>query len=287
MMCMSADRAEFSGTRIYVGDAVVEGRYVHVLAYQNVAKNLSDKPNAMILPFPASKPMVEQNVIDTTEFKGFLKDISEATVIRRRSRSFGEDFYGATLSAKALVFDSGSYTVVLANKTDQIPEALNKVPINKRPTLTDNFLADFGQLYPEHQVAVCCWDGSVEAEPILWWYEPINADTYFVPTMDAHDGNAPDIKAVVNTDHIISVSHPSGKQVNYTHDTEKMPTRARNLLPTHVHGVKLHRPMRNGDMTIKVSDIKSKYDGRSGPMIVRTNAKQPDVVSIEMAGWTD
>jgi hypothetical protein len=285
-MCMSANRAEFSVTRIYVGEATRDNKRVHVLAYQNTAKNLADKPNAMILPIPSSAEMNEKNVIDTTDFKGFMKDIADATKISDRSFSKGSDRRLRSLGS-IHVFNSGSYTVVLSKDTQQIAEALDRcVAINKRPSISESFLEGFGKLYPDHQIAVCCWDGKVEAEPLLWWYEPQDTTLYFVPTMDAHDGNPPNPEAYVHCDHVISVGHASGKQVHYT--TDNIPETARNLLPTNVHGVRLPGRMRNGDMHIVVADIKEQYNAlHDGPTIIRRNAKQPDVCALPMRGWRE
>jgi len=33
--------------------------------------------------------------------------------------------------------------------------------------------------------------GYVDAEPLLWWYEPSDEENLFIPTMDAHDGGPP------------------------------------------------------------------------------------------------
>ena len=283
---MSADRAEFSGTRIYVGGAKRNDRYVHVLAYQNAAKNLSDRANAMILPFPASTPMNEENVIDTTEFKDFLEDISNASKTRPdRRRSLGADNDLLGSDSYALVFDSGSYTVVLASNADQIGGVLERVPANKRPTFNNAFLRDFGNLYPDHQIALCCWDGSIEAEPLLWWYEPKNPGTYFIPTMDAHDGNAPDTTAMVATDHVISIPGVGGKPVHYRNDN--IPAHVRELLPTTVHGGRPYWRMRNGDMKVTVADIKEKYESKGGPTLIRMGTKQPDICEVLMNGWRE
>src|SRR5689334_16907226 len=76
-MCCTFEKSEMSNTRIYVGEAVRQSKLVHVLAYQNNA--ISKGPNAMVLPFPTDVKLSQENVIDTTKFKTFLEDISEAS----------------------------------------------------------------------------------------------------------------------------------------------------------------------------------------------------------------
>ncbi len=171
-MCCTFTKSVMSKTRIYVGEAERNGETVHVLAYQNAAKTMG--ANAMVLPFPTYTAMGPDNVIDTRKFKNFLKDITEAS--REITKGFSADGMrrGMTLGAKSVaqVFSVGSYTVVLADNVSQIPEALERVPADRRPTVSKNFLKGYGTLYPKSPIAVCCWNGAIEAEPLMWWYVP-------------------------------------------------------------------------------------------------------------------
>src|SRR5271154_7122843 len=97
IMCMSSSPSVMSNTTIYAGEATHNDEQVHVLAYQNNAASLTNKPNAMILPFPAAKQMGQENVIDTRPFKSFLKDITNASRHRSFRRNFSEDFDGVEL----------------------------------------------------------------------------------------------------------------------------------------------------------------------------------------------
>ena len=262
-MCMSSSPAKFSTTKIYVGEATKDDKLVHVIAYQNNAESLSNEPNAMILPFPTSVPMTEDNVIDTSKFKNFLTDITEAS----KQKGFGRRGKFLSLGAAdcyslAQVFDVGSYTVILATNIDQISEALQRVPQNKRPTLSQDFLTGFGKLYPKQPIAICCWSGSVEAEPLLWWYEPKDKDVLFVPTMDSHDGLAPKLGVKVLVDHNISVGStlanafaPTTNQVEYSNH---IPDDVKSLLPTNVWGSQIHRFMENGDMFVRTEELRKK-----------------------------
>jgi hypothetical protein len=51
------------------------------------------------------------------------------------------------------VFYVGSYTVILAENVKQIPEALTRVAVSKRPKISSNFLIGFDKLYPGQPVA--------------------------------------------------------------------------------------------------------------------------------------
>jgi hypothetical protein len=247
-----------SSTRIYAGEAKgLSGRTLHVLAYQNVAK--TDGPNAMIIPFPTDRAMDEDNVIDTRPFKSFLKNIVDATKEQLRSDGRRSMMTLGMSSAKSMakVFDVGSYTVVLANHVDSVPAALSRVPAYRRPKMSDKFLSGIGDLYPDQPIAVCCWDGEIEAEPLMWWYEPHDTSKLFIPTMDAHDGQPPKKGEHVKTDHIICVGSMDvarGNEVHYS-QLDKMEAKVRRFLPKRVHGHKLPRTMENDDCFVKTAAL--------------------------------
>jgi len=261
-MCCTFTESKMSNTRIYVGEAHRQGKLVHVLAYQNAA--LSNRPNAMVLPFPTSVKMGQDNVIDTRKFKNFLEDISNASKSitkggDRRSMMLGSR--GFDRDELAEVFDSGSYTIVLATNVWQIPEALARVPVEKRPNVTSDFLIGYNELYPDQPIAVCCWNGAIEAEPLMWWYEPSNSESLFIPTMDAHNGKAPKIGERVETDHIISVGSTKiignlGYHVKYS-QSKNIPDDVKELLPLDVHGSKLPSRLENGDCLVKTVALHS------------------------------
>lgn len=287
-MCVSigAANASFSNTKLYVGEAMRNGKYVHVLAYQNKAKTGKNQPNAMIIPFPTNVAMGPQNVLDTSKFPKFLDEISSAT---RMTRLLSAD--GITKGARsfgiAQVFDVGSYTVVLADNVAQVPEALEKVPENKRPAVSADFLKAYGELYPNQPVALCCWNGAVEAEPLLWWYEPKNPETLFVPTMDAHDGSAPDLNADVDTDHIVSVGSTISISRSYYTGTVLYSSslgEAANLLPKHVVGTKLVGHYKNGDCFVNVSELNNS-DRTYEPIMKRGSSLNDAKLTIHMNGW--
>jgi hypothetical protein len=289
-MCMSTARANFSTTKVYAGEARLDGKYVHVVAYQNNAESQVDwQPNAMVLPFPTNVPMGRDNIINTSSFKGFLQDITNASKLVMKSLGGRRGFSASLGMADALVFESGSYTVILAESVLQIPKALLQVPEDKRPDLSYRFVLGFQKLYPDQPLAICCWKGSVEAEPLLWWYEPKDKGTLFLPTMDAHDGNAPNPEANVSTDHIVSVGSNilgdtysrKNNRVNYT---DKIPSQVKQLLPDYVYGSELPHTMKNGDMFVKTSDLKM-GDKFKVPTIKRGMTSNNTHTDLPMYGW--
>jgi hypothetical protein len=124
--------------------------------------------------------------------------------------------------------------------------ALTQVPESKRPSINTQMLEAFEHYYPGWPVAVCCWNGSVKPEPLLWWYEPRYPEWLFAPALDAHDGNPPDIHATVHVDHYVafgSAIQPQGQAVRYRDDAGPF----RSLLPSSVRGTSLLGGMSNGD----------------------------------------
>jgi len=243
-MCITSAEALLSGTRIYAGEARRRGQLVHVLAYQNSAKSLVRGPNAMILPLPAAVMPGRDNVLDTRGYKDFLKSICNATMDPNAPRAASAR--GIAGKGMADVFNVGSYTVVLASSAAQVPEALTRVPPEKRPAINEEVLSSFTANYPGWPLAVCCWDGSIEAEPLLWWYEPISTEVLFAPGLDAHDGKAPR-KQQVKVDAIVcfgSTLRPVGETpVTY----RDVPEDVAQFLPPSAVGEKITGAMPNGD----------------------------------------
>lgn len=131
-MCITTEPARLTNTTIYSAEAQRNGETFHVIGYQNtvVAKK---GPNAMILPLPAAGPLGPANCIDTRGFKDILKAYNQAVERlrpKRRSRStkaFGSDH--DSLDTRGFqVFQSGSYTVALAERPVTMRLALDAVP---------------------------------------------------------------------------------------------------------------------------------------------------------------
>lgn len=239
-MCMSVRPSEMSNTKIYVGEAMHKGKYVHVLAYQNSAK--TNEPNAMVLPIFTKEKVSKKNVLDTTSYKDLFNTIFAEPVTR--SMMLGV--------SKTRVFTSGSYTIVLAANINEANNALNKVPANKRPKLSAKFAESFDKLYAEYPVAICCWDGSISPEPLLWWYEPVEKDVLMVPTMDSHDGDKIDLNAQVKMDHYIAVGSAIKKLVGGRSVSFKQ-----NLMPISIKTVKVKGSYVNGDCMVSLDSLKN------------------------------
>ena len=283
---------KFSDTILYAAEARnPEGGYVHVLGYQNVAQNdvlgfdgwslgrigklvktlnpFRKSPtggNAMILPFPALPgTMTRDNVLDAEKCPALLDDMRKAV---RHPVAAASSVQSASFSLdpvpKIQIFDAaGIYTVVLARDARAIPDALAQVPSEKRPALNKGLFDDYAQWYPDWTIALCCFNNAEakRALPMLWWYEPMSDEELFLPTLDAHDGNSPDLDANVTVDHTIVVStyrpgddHGSGENAVYpkrfypVEFKDAVPPQLEHFVMDHVIGRDYYDQMRNGDM---------------------------------------
>jgi hypothetical protein len=255
-MCVTSAPARLASTIVFANRGTREGKPVHVLGYQNSAQNQAAGPNSMLLPIPSAAPMGPENMVDTRMFGSFLSDYAAALRPRTRGVTRGGGERSPTLSS-VQVFERGSYTVVLARNADaaEITAALESVPPGKRPTISAELLDAYSTVYPGWHLALCCFDGSVGSEPLLWWYEPAFAEL-FLPGLDAHDGRAPRLDAHVVVDHSLIVGASSHRrEVGYS--TVPVPrgvTRGvsdesiRGLFPSMITGiVDLRRAIPNGD----------------------------------------
>jgi len=260
-MCCSVSPAVFTNTRLYAAEAMRDGNIVHVLGYQNQARNHHDGPNAMILPFPA-KPgtMSKGNVVETTDFPKILEDMERAiTPPPEMTRGFSYGLIGSLSIPPVEIFEYGIYTVVLAQNALDIPGALDDVPEEKRPALNSALFEAYARWYPDWPIALCCFNNrdAQLATPMLWWYEPTNAEHLFLPALDAHDGNAPDLNTTVMVDHAVMASANvmlRGETVEYT---DEIPDSVEPLLPKKVLGRQYHMPMENGDFSIPLSKLRA------------------------------
>jgi len=202
-MCVSFGPADFSNTIIFA-DKLKNGQ--HVLGYQNTAENLSsNKVNAMLLPLPAANKLGPGSMIDTTSCKDIFKDMQDA-IPRRRTRGFGPAVIGCAAGSLGFqIFKSGVYTVLLASNASYIKFAINKLPEEERPVVANDILEAYQVWYPGWQMALCLWSGkdALEANPILWKFDPIYPERLFYPGLDAHDGMRPNL----NKNNNVSRSH--------------------------------------------------------------------------------
>lgn len=285
-MCVTLAPARLSNTILYAADVGLSSKPIHVLGYQNKPENSvspvrivgekswgwdtpptgqkSEKPlsgNAMILPFPA-KPgtMSQANVVDTTKTPHILNDIAHA-IPEELSRTLGSSKSCGLSSPSLIVFETGIYTVVLASDPRAIPDALSRVPHEKRPAINQQIFDAYAKWYPDWPVALCCFNNreAADAAPMLWWYKPLRPDLLFAPALDCHTGAVPDLHAHVEVDHTVAfgskfIPPDLGYPVRYRDGVKNQPE-VGTFLVNSVIGAVIHRTLPNGDFVCRTQDV--------------------------------
>lgn len=202
-MCITVNKASLSGTKI-LSIPSKDGK--HFIAYSNNAKNLSGKPNAMILPIPGkTSPDMFYN---TEKYKDFLDEIIKECQLNKY-----EGWESRGLMSKGLKsydsFELGQYTIGLAESFQGARDFLAQLPENKRPEVSEELKKFFEEKYEGWSFAVCVFDSenTIDAQPIAFEYVPFSEDLIYFPTVDGHDGGAPNLEAYVNTDHTFLYEH--------------------------------------------------------------------------------
>jgi hypothetical protein len=214
----------------------------------------------MILPLPATGTVGPENIVDTRAFKNILKSYDKAIEhLRPKDVSDGMRSYGGgRMMRSAQVFQSGSYTIALAENPQSMQLALSMVPEKVRPQIPSAFLVSFSDLYPDWPVAICCFDGDLGApEPLLWWFKPKFPGTLFAPAIDGHDGQPPNPEAMVDRDHVIAfASYRAPRELDnqLVSDIQQIvPPEHQWLFAPAIVGSKFNHKTQNGDFTMPLS----------------------------------
>ena len=258
LACCSLGPAHFSQTRGLAAEVKVKGKSVHLLGYQNTAVNQAKAGgNALLLPIPARHgSMGPGNILDTSTCPNAFQDME--TAVRRASTTRTLEL--SREGSGVQVFDHDIYTIVLARDAKAIPDAMNQVRVERRPSLAPEIFTAYGDWYPGWTFALCCFNTKEEAQgsPMIWWYEPLHPNSLFFPALDAHDGHPPDLKANVEVDHMLMVSSwqmnaPRIRPVDYTDRSISPAVRA--YLPDKVIGRQMEGMMPNGDFVFDLKKV--------------------------------
>lgn len=222
-MCITTNKASLSNTTI-LSIPVDNGR--HFLAYSNKVKNLSGKPNAMILPIPGKTK--QEWFHDTTEYKDFLKEIVKKSDI--------DNWCGnLSMSRGCKSFDRfnvGMYTIGLSESFEGAEEFISSLEENVRPEISDSLKEFFKKEYKGWSFAVCCFSSNevIDSQPIAFEYEPVNSDIIFYPTMDSHDGEAPDFTERIKSDHTFIFEHSGEMKKEYEMESIQLNSQVPSIL---------------------------------------------------------
>lgn len=265
-MCITVNHASLSKTKI-LSLPIENGN--HFIAYSNSVKNLSGKPNAMILPIPGeTNPSLFHN---TEGYKNFLVEITKKCRLE-------EDYMGirsrGLSKSKSLSFDQfelGQYVIALSKDFNGIREFLAQLPEEKRPVVSEELQNFFQEKYAGWSFAICTFDSdkTINAQPIAFEYKPFNYNFLYFPTMDGHDGGAPDVDAIVNTDHTFIFEHTGEMTGDYAQKfvtlDAQVPAFAQNRKYRAIHS---QDRVKNGDVFINLENL-SQLNFKDDPRLAR------------------
>ena len=122
-------------------------------------------------------------------------------------------------------------------------------------------LAFYGDCFPRHPVALCCFDNTeaARAKPLMLWYRPLDEERLVLPALDCHTGAVPDLGANVATDHTVVFATDRavagwGEPVVYS-GAARMRDDQRAFLSDHVLGRAFTETLPNGDFAIAHQDL--------------------------------
>jgi hypothetical protein len=263
-MCVSVAEASFEGTIIYLAEVKINGTVFNVLGYGNTARNLSNTPNAMLLHFPAVN-VSGSNILDVSEYREILQDMKDITDFS--GVGFSRMDEGRSFSSVQFI-QHGIYDILIARNPKDIPAALEQVAPEKRPPLRQELFDFYGEAFPDWPVALCCFNNQdvKGSDPLFWFYEPQQIDTFVFPGIDSHDGSLPNLNQKVRRDQYLvfgSYQMPENVGVSFC-EKEDLSPHIQPYIADRLVGFQVPNTpkfMRNGDFAVsKENAIAGKFN---------------------------
>lgn len=261
-MCVSASPAELGGTRAYtwhtLGHPDPQRPSWHVTAYQNFARNLGADPNCMLLHFPGSN----LNLVRGPELTRFLmQDVTSYLPELIPTPTFR----GAS-SSKTVVEDYGDYTVILAESAAHILEALEQVPEHRRPkrsTKLEALVEWYHTYYPDYAFVLACFaEGATPQHPIVVEYVPNNDDVLFIPGLDCHTGEIPEVGVMMQRDFWVAFGSELHQQATGDIRYSDSCTKGAYWAPKSVVGFRDNAEGPNKDYVVPLLSVEEGLNGR-------------------------
>ena len=271
-MCITVNKAALSSTKI-MSLTLDNGR--QFIAYSNKVDNLSGEPNSMILPIPG---VLKQEWFHNTEkYNDFMDDIIDNTTDEDYTGIRSRGLKGKFLELSYDSFSVGMYKIGIAASYEGIQQYIDTLPENERPKISNELSEFFKTQYAGWSFVVCAFAGNkkMESQPIAFEYEPLGEAFLYFPTMDAHDGGAPNVGEMISVDHTFIYEH-TGEQKEDWEMHSYSPYKNRNEKPEYPEFLKNRKfrckefqgKMKNGDTYIKIEEM-NKINFLDDPMFYR------------------
>lgn len=258
-MCMTSAKASLSKTKI-LSVELENGR--HSLSYSNSVTNTSGIQNSMILPVPGK--LNKKWFKDTAKYSKYLKEIERQAKLSRDESmgiySRGFDVKG--MRSKGIErFNVGMYDVLISDDIRKTAERLGALG----PQISEELLSFFETQYKGWNFVMCIFEGSekMDSQPIYFEYEPFNKSWLYFPTMDSHDGGAPNLEANVSMDHSLMYDYPGlvDRVVHNVDFSQKVPQK---LMRRNYVSTKWDDRIINGDFYLHLPTLHKQTNNKEG-----------------------
>jgi hypothetical protein len=255
-MCVSLSPARLGNISAfsYATLDTTDPRTLHINGFQAELESLVEQPNCLVFHFPGNEIGLISGPEKTARM---MADITQGLPLLQDSSS---------RSDHALVESTGQYYVVVAEDASKIVSALEEVPQDCRPPISDHLAALvswYQSNFPGHAYAMVCFQGRVRlGYPIVVEYIPHNDDLLFVPAI-VSNGGLPDWDSDVDRDFKVafaSEGHPQPLKVRYR---DRVATE--RWAPSDVTGLHDNRSSApNKDYVIPLDTIQRGFEGMIG-----------------------
>jgi hypothetical protein len=269
-MCVTSAPADINNTRVltYVTYDGSSHQPMHYTFYQNTATNRSKRPNCMFLQFPTAEL---EPVVGHEHTRSFLGDITlNLAELEHHPVTRGMSFRGgADRSIETpRVVQQGDYHLVLCSSPRRILDALEQVPVDRRPMRTlelEALAAWYAEWYADESFVLACFNGSVNPRhPIGVRYVPHNDDVVFAPGLDGHTGGLPIIGQDIVRDFHVAFA-VQGLQLPVTFRYTDFLGQVQDWAPDPRYGVAGFHDNRfrapNGDYTVALETLHKGFSG--------------------------
>lgn len=222
-----------------------------LLVLSHTLREMSGKPNALLVHFPVPSSKVE--LIDCKDFPAFPGDLVDAVAPRAKAKFGSSILDGLVLEPPG--FDQALYQEVqIVSDIEALAKAITTLPEDRRPLLSDEWVRWYQRHLRGYSIAACHFAAraSGPSKPLVFWYETSVSDVHLtLPVLKARDGQPPRLDQVVLMDEWVILGgkkkHKDLKPVDYAR-TPGPNNFVRSLLPNYVHGGRYHDKLPNGDL---------------------------------------
>lgn len=263
-MCATTQKSRMSNTFQFAH--FINRLQMMVWGYGNTAQNLSGLANCMITCWPINGKVRYQDMLDTSSMPHLMNDFQQAiappAALGSRAQAPKSTFDVHAIGIYHHVWLYPGFTI------GEMDQAFSRVPAEKRPRIDQSWYQFIAKYYPGFSLLVSCFNNTQPGkEMIIFRARPdfkllsatFSTPVAYICTVDAHNGEPPNMHANVAMDHQIAVgtNDPQGNRrwrpVTYT---DLVPPDWQKFLPTYLIGREYQNiQLPNGDFVVPLASI--------------------------------